>query len=64
MVSVNYQIGLIDNDKTMDFSLFSKIYDEYRQMFIDRFGFDPDKWARENPMRFRMLEIENGLLMP
>lgn len=64
MVSVNYQIGLIDNDKTMDFSLFSKIYDEYRQMFIDRLGFDPDKWAKENPMRFRMLEIEYGHLIP
>lgn len=62
MVSSEYQIRLIKEGKEMDYSIFSEVWDEYEQKFISELGFDPNRWARENRQRFRMLCIEHSIL--
>ena len=58
LVTVRYQIELMIKGKEMDFVLFQRIWNEYRDKFNDRLKFNVDDWITNNRSRYRELEIE------
>ena len=57
-VMMRYQIELLAEKKDMDFVLFQRIWNEYRDKFNDRLKFNVNDWITNNRSRYRELEIE------
>lgn len=57
-VMMRYQIELLAEKKDMDFVLFQRIWNEYRDKFNDSLKFNVNDWIANNRSRYRELEIE------